>query len=265
MLLHRVGRPKSPTCAGNGGRWRGRPRLPSIDFEHRRFLAADIGARTPAQMDARIRSEPGRGERRDLAVEDRMALRVFVAQVDIDVGGLDHPGGDQHPFEKAMRVGFEKMAVLEGAGLALVAVDREEARGRLLAHQAPFAPGRKTGAAEPAQPGMLERLDQLLGSALAGKTGLQQAIAARGAIGIETDKGRQRRMRFAGGDRGRHPVRSRVLVQRMADCDDRGAVAAAHARRADNAHPAAEPALQVGEQHLGAGELAAEAVAHPHR
>jgi hypothetical protein len=50
-----------------------------------------------------------------------------------------------------MRVGLEVVAVLEGAGLALVGVDRHQARPLLLTHEAPFAPGRKAGAAEAAQ------------------------------------------------------------------------------------------------------------------
>ncbi len=91
------------------------------------------------------------------------------------------------PFEEAVRIGFEKIAVLEGAGLALVAVDRHQPRRRLLAHQPPFAPGRKPGAAEPAQPGMFERLDHLVAGALARQAGLQQAIAAVGAVGVEAD------------------------------------------------------------------------------
>ncbi len=103
----------------------------------------------------RIRRQPGFFDRGDLAVEDRAALRVFVAQIDVDVGSLDHPGGDQHPFQKTMRVGFEKIAVLEGAGLALVTIDRQEARCGLLAYQPPFAPGRKPRTPEPAQPRML--------------------------------------------------------------------------------------------------------------
>ena len=71
------------------------------------------------------------------------------------------------PFEKTVRVGFEKIAVLEGAGLAFVAIDREQPRARLLAYQPPFAPGRKPGAAEPPQPGMFEGFDQLVTGALA--------------------------------------------------------------------------------------------------
>jgi len=51
-------------------------------------------------------------------------LRVFVTEIDINFGRLDHPSGDQHAFEKAVRVGFEEMSVFKGAGFALVGIDR---------------------------------------------------------------------------------------------------------------------------------------------
>ena len=60
-----------------------------------------------------------------------------------------------------MRVALEIVAVLEGAGLALVGVDREIARLRLLAHELPLAPGREAGAAEAAQARLVERGEQL--------------------------------------------------------------------------------------------------------
>ena len=72
--------------------------------------------------------EPRRFERGDLPLEQHAALRVFVAQIDIDVARLDRPGADQHAFEEAVRIGLEEIAVLEGAGLALVGIDRHQPR-----------------------------------------------------------------------------------------------------------------------------------------
>ena len=83
--------------------------------------------------------------------------------------GLDHPGGDQHAFDEAVRIALEIVAVLEGAGLALVGVDREQARRRLGAHQRPFAAGRKAGAAEAAQSGVADHLDDVVARARAGE------------------------------------------------------------------------------------------------
>jgi hypothetical protein len=87
--------------------------------------------------------EPSCLDRGHLPFEDHAALRVFIAQIYVDLRRLDDPGGGQHPFEKSVRVGFEKIAVLEGARLALVGVDRHQPRCGLLAHQTPLAPGRK--------------------------------------------------------------------------------------------------------------------------
>ena len=93
----------------------------------------------------------------DFALEDFARGRVFVADVDVDVGRLDDMRADQRAFEEAVRVAVEIEAVLEGAGLALVAVDGHQPRPGFAEHRAPFAPGRETGAAEPAQAGIVER------------------------------------------------------------------------------------------------------------
>src|SRR6266446_10414431 len=50
----------------------------------------------------------------------------------------------------------------------------------------------------------------------------------------------------------------------MADRRDRGAMAAAHARSANDAYAIAEPAAQILEELHGAGQLAAQTVAYPH-
>ena len=51
-------------------------------------------------------------------------------------------------------------------------------------------------------------------------------------------------MRLADVDGRGDIVDSRMLVQRVADRDDRSAVAPAHAGRPNDAHPFAEPAAQ---------------------
>src|SRR5258706_512617 len=68
----------------------------------------------------------------------------------------DTGGGDQHALEEAVGGGVEIVPILEGAGLALVAVDRHQARAGLAAPRAPLARGRKAGAAEAAQAGLLD-------------------------------------------------------------------------------------------------------------
>src|SRR6516164_8881918 len=213
-------------------------------------------------MNAGIPREPGRLDRCDLAFEDRVALRVFIAEIDIDLGGFDDPGGYQHPFEKTVRVGFEKIAVLEGAGLALVGVDGEQPRRRLLQHQTPFTTGRKTRPAEPTQARMLEGLDQLLGPALPHQTRTEKSITAGRAVGGEADEFRARRVCLAccnsSGDTGG----AGVLVQRVGDRHDRRPMAPAHAGCPDDPDTTVELAAQIMEKLRCAGQLAAEAVAY---
>src|SRR6185312_12182237 len=98
----------------------------------------------------------------DLALQDLARDGIFVADVDIDLARLDDMRADQHAFEEAVRIGVEIMAVLEGAGLALVAIDRHQARPRLAQHGAPFAASRKAGAAEAAQAAVVEDLQEAL-------------------------------------------------------------------------------------------------------
>src|SRR4029450_10367519 len=85
-------------------------------------------------------------------------LGIFVADIDVDVRRLDHPGRDQHAFDETMRILLEIVAVLEGAGLALVRVDREEPRRWLGADQGPLTAGRKARAAEAAYTEAADRL-----------------------------------------------------------------------------------------------------------
>ena len=66
-----------------------------------------------------------------------------------------------------MRVAFKKQPVLEGAGLALVAVDGHEARAFFGAHETPFPPGRETGAAQTPQPAVGKSPHHIFDSVLA--------------------------------------------------------------------------------------------------
>src|SRR5262245_3362956 len=97
-------------------------------LDHRALFAADVRARAAAQLDEAGGSDAGGLERRDLAAQDLEHRGVLVAHIEIDALRLDGVRRDQRAFERAMRVALEKPAVLERAGLALVAVDRHEAR-----------------------------------------------------------------------------------------------------------------------------------------
>jgi len=101
---------------------------------------------------------------------------VFVAQVDDDGIGSHGQAAISMPSRKrAGRV--RDPAVLEGAGLAFVAFTPSGAAPASSARCA-ICGRRKTGAAEAAQAGILQRRDQTLGAALAAVALPQQRITA---------------------------------------------------------------------------------------
>jgi hypothetical protein len=133
------------------------PRLPSI-VDHRRFLAADIGAGAAADESAAVRTADRPAARRFL-FQDRAASVVFVAQVNIDFVDADRPRGDERAFDETVRVALEVPAVLERARLAFVDVDREEPRRGLGSDGLPFAARGKARAAEATQARALHHRD----------------------------------------------------------------------------------------------------------
>ncbi len=258
------------------GRAQPRQAAPALDrLDHGRLLAADVGPGAAPQLDARQRPGRARGQRRrglqprELALEQGAQAVVLVTQVDpyrLDAHG---PGGNQHALERAVRVALEGPAVLEGAGLALVDVDRHVARPGKAAHDAPLAPGREPRAAQAAQAGVLERGDHLVGAAPPGDAVGQQRVAAAGAVGVVVDSrcgrhveacvGAQRFFSRHGHTLGRRP-RQRPLVHGHGG----RLLAATDARRGDDTHLGAQDLRQALQQFARAGELARQAVAHTH-
>ena len=173
------GRPAENAVLRNIGRAVPRQATLAFDrFDHRRFFAADIGAGAAPQMDFGVRRQLGGFERRDLGQQDLPVLGIFVAQIEIDCFRLDRPGRDQHALEHPVRFGVQIVAVLERAGLAFVGIDRHQARARFGTHESPLLPGREPGAAQAAQPGVAEDLDDFLRRSPAVQTILKQPIAA---------------------------------------------------------------------------------------
>ena len=91
-----------------------------------------------------------------------MQAGIFIAQINKTFLRRDGTRGDQHAFEKAVRIALHVIAVLESAGLALIGIDREQAGLRLGQHEAPFSPGRKARAAEAAQLARFKGRDDIL-------------------------------------------------------------------------------------------------------
>src|SRR5262252_2639523 len=123
----------------------------------------------------------------DLAHENFATGRIFIAHVDVDVRSLDYMRADQRALDEAMRISLEIIAVLEGSGLALVAIDGHQPGTGLAQHRAPFAPRWKAGPAEATQRRIIERLEQVFLLQFARTHAIQQLVAAAGDIGVVTD------------------------------------------------------------------------------
>ena len=92
-------------------------------FDHRRLFAANIGAGAAAKLDLTRLDQAGVFERGDLMAEDVQYCWILIAHIEVDALGIDRPSRDQRAFEHRVRLALEIEAVLEGAGLALIAVD----------------------------------------------------------------------------------------------------------------------------------------------
>ena len=205
-------------------------------FDHRRLFAADIGAGAAAKLDEAFGDDAGLLQRLDLMRQDVQHRRIFVAHVKIDALGLDRPGGDQRALEHLLRVALEIIAVLERAGLALVAVDGHQPGPLIGAHDLPFAPGGEACAAEPAQAGVGHLLDDGVERQLAGAALLQHGIAAIGAILGQRLVAGNVRLALAAVDRRLDRLGRGVIDEIMSNLGDRRRIAASHARRAQHAH-----------------------------
>ena len=96
-------------------------------------------------------------------------------------------GTDGHAFDHDVRVVAQDVAILERARLAFVGIAHEIFRaGEVARHEAPLEPGRKAGAAAPAQRGFLDLGDHRLGRDLFGENLLQRLIAAARLVIFQT-------------------------------------------------------------------------------
>ena len=120
-------------------------------FNHGRLFAADVGTSATAQINGRQRARRIGLQSRDFMLQNGAAAVVFVAQINVASVYADHLRGDQHAFQKAVRVSLQIRAVFERSGLAFINVDCHKLWCRLVTHDAPFAPCRKACATQAAQ------------------------------------------------------------------------------------------------------------------
>ena len=167
-----------------------------------------------------------------------------------------------------MRVAAEIVAVLEGAGLALVAIDAQVARAGLAADDLPFAAGGKAGAAQAAQAGVIEGGQELDGRT-AGELGRIQAgdatielVPTAGEIGLQLDGLGQERGEVARGHDRAHGLGGGGLDPAPADHGRRRMAAGAHAGCGEHTdRRRVHGGAQLGQESVRAGQRAAQAVA----
>ena len=141
---------------------RAHARLAAFAFDaldHGGLFAADVGARTTAEVNGGQRAWRVGLQARDFALQNRAATVVFVAQVDVARVNAHHLRGHQHALQETVRITLQVGAVLEGAGLTFVNIHRHEFGRRLVTHDAPFATGRKAGPAQATQAGIFHGFD----------------------------------------------------------------------------------------------------------
>ena len=146
--------------ADGGGEWRFHPRHALLAFQaldQRGFLAADIGAGAAMQIELVIIARAGGvfAEQAgiiglvDRGLEDFGFVGVFAADVDVAGRGAHGGAGDQAALDQLMRIVADDVAVLAGAGLALIGIDHEVAGAAIggFGHEGPLHAGWEAGAA----------------------------------------------------------------------------------------------------------------------
>ena len=174
---------------------------------------------------------------RQFRLQQGAATGVFVTQVDIYRFRLDGPGRDQRPFDETVRVEFQVITVLERPRFAFIDVDGNQPGPGLTAQDAPFPSRRETGAAQAAQVGLLQHVDDLFGCMAAVHAVRQQLVAALIAVARIADRIRHRAcgipVLHGGGDRFRLGMLDRVGSHH----GHRRCMAAAHAGNRLNPYP----------------------------
>src|SRR6185437_4505911 len=161
--------------------------------EERGLLAADVGARADERMDVEV--DPGAADvpaekaglvgllQRRLEARHRLA-EEFAADVVVGDGGIRGIAAERQPLDERVRVVAQDVAVVAGAGLALVGVaDQVFLHRRVAGHEAPFGARGEAGATPTAQAGGLDGIDDLLARRLLSEDFLPHFVTADLAVG----------------------------------------------------------------------------------
>ena len=139
-----------------------------------RLLSADVGACSTVEEDVKViarstgvaTDEAGGVGLVDGLVEDDGLVEVLATDVDVGGAGAHGVTSEEAALDELVRVLPHDLAVLAGAGLGLVGVDDEEGGPAvgLLGHEGPLEAGGEAGAAAAAEAGVLDLLDDPVGS-----------------------------------------------------------------------------------------------------
>ena len=162
---------EQPLVCGEG-RTRAGLAAVSLDAGHERGLfAADerAGAQTDLHVEGEIRPEdivPQKSvftRRLDGLLQALHRNRIFRADIDVALIGPDRVCGDRHRLDQAVRIALQYRAVHKRARIAFVRVagDKLFVADRTLG-EIPFHPGGESAAPSAAQPGGLDRIDDVV-------------------------------------------------------------------------------------------------------
>ena len=180
------GGPSEEALEGGDGRLG--PHLAALALEaleHRRLLAADVGAGADAHLhvegeigpeDVLTQPAPGPGGL-DRGLHGHDGVGVLGAEVDEALGGAGGVGGDGHALEEGEGVALHQHAVGEGAGVTLVGVAADELHvGLCPGDRPPLDAGGEAGTAPAAEARVDDCFDHGLGAH--GQRGAQSGDAA---------------------------------------------------------------------------------------
>ena len=235
-------------------------------FDHRRLFTANIRTGAAAQLDVTLLDNAGFFEREDLVRQNVKHGGILVPHVKIDAFGLHGPGADQSTLEHLVRIALEVIAILEGAGLAFVAVDGHQPRTRKRAYDLPLLAGGEARAAETAQAGVGHLVDDVFDAALSVAALLQHGVAALCAIGGQIFVIRDMCVVLAAAEIGLDALWRGVIDETVPDLAYRRRVAAPHARRLHHTHlRRVDAGLHRLVKRLGALDGASDGIAYADR
>ncbi len=142
-------------------------------LEHRRLLAAHVGAGAQVKFDVEVKiasldilAKPaGFPGRLQGTGENGMRQRILGAKVNVALAGADGEAGDRHRLDQAKRVAFHQDAIRERPRIAFVRVAGNVLLiGSRIRDRAPLDAGREARAAAAAQPGCRHGIDHGIGA-----------------------------------------------------------------------------------------------------